>query len=285
MIACRCWPVLAGARREEVGMEADRLREATERVGAALREVVDALAVTEGELRAAIGFLAEVAEAGQLGLLSDVLGVSVAVDDITYGRDAGDTHGTVSAVEGPFYRPGAPERSVIARPDEPGDVCFVAGRVSDATTGAPLAGVLLDVWQAGPVGLYEHEDPDQPDFNLRGRLYSDEQGRYEFRTVVPPPYEIPKGPVNRLLATAGRNRVRPAHFHVKLSKDGYQARTTMLYFEGGAHLDDDVISGVKPELVGRLDKHDDQGELRRRGLGAPFFTYSYDFALPPVGPA
>jgi catechol 1,2-dioxygenase len=266
---------------EEVGMDADRLRLATERLGAALREVAGELAVTETELRAAIGFLAEVAEAGQLGLLADVLGVSVVVDDNTY-RDQ-DGQGTASAVEGPFYRPGAPWRVDIARPDEPGDVCFVAGRVTDAASGAPLAGVLFDVWQAGPSGLYEHEDPEQPDYNLRGRLRSDSDGRYEFRTVVPPPYEIPKGPVNRLLASIGRNRVRPAHFHVKLSRDGYQSLTTMLYFEGGAHLDNDVISGVKPELVGRLDKHDDPGELRRRGLEAPFFTFAWDFSLRPLG--
>jgi protocatechuate 3,4-dioxygenase beta subunit len=264
---------------EEAGMDPDRLRLATERVGEALRAVAKELGATEGELRAAIGFLAEVARAGQLGLLSDVLGVSVVVDDITH---AADGQGTASAVEGPFYRAGAPWRTDIARPDEPGDVCFVAGQVADAATGAPLDGVTLDVWQAGPSGLYEHEDPDQPEYNLRGRLLSDEQGRYELRTVVPPPYEIPKGPVNRLLEAVGRNRVRPAHFHVKLSRDGYQPRTTMLYLEGGAHLDDDVISGVKPELVGRLDKHDDPDELRRRGLEAPFYTYTWDFTLLPA---
>src|SRR3712207_7133183 len=63
----------------------------------------------------------------------------------------------------------------------------VSGRVTDATTGTPLPGALLDVWQAGAGGKYEHEDPDQPGYNLRGRLYADEEGRYEFRTVVPPP--------------------------------------------------------------------------------------------------
>jgi len=248
-------------------MDVERLRMATERTGAALRDVAVELGVTEDELHAAIGFLARVADAGQLGLLSDVLGLSVTVDDITH---SGETLGTVSAVEGPFYRPGAPWRNAIARDDEPGDVCVVSGRVTDAVSGAPLAGVLLDVWQAGPSGLYEHEDPDQPEWNLRGRLRSDDQGCYEFRTVVPPPYEIPKGPVNELLATIGRNRVRPAHFHVKLSLDGYRPRTTMLYFEGGAHLDDDTISGVKPELVGRLERHD--GDL----------TYAYDFGLVPA---
>jgi protocatechuate 3,4-dioxygenase beta subunit len=257
----------------------ERLRLAVDRVGAALRSVVEELGVTEPELQAALGFLGEVGRAGQFPLLSDVLGISVAVDDLTHGAER---RGTASSVEGPFYRPGAPMRSQIGRDDEPGDICFVAGRVTDATTGTPLPGALLDVWQAGAGGRYEHEDPDQPDYNLRGRLYADEEGRYEFRTVVPPPYEIPQGPVNRLLVTVGRNRFRPAHFHVKLSREGYEPRTTQLFFEGGEHLDDDTIGAVKPELTGRLEKHDDPEQLSRRGLDQPFFTFAYDFALIPV---
>jgi catechol 1,2-dioxygenase len=144
-------------------MDADeRLRLALDQVSAALREVVEKLQITEPELRAAIAFLGEVSLAGQLPLLSDVLGVSVAVDDVTYGAQR---QGTASSVEGPFYRLGAPVRTQICRDDEPGDVCFVSGRVADATTGAPLAGALLDVWQAGAGGKYEHEDPE-----LTGRL-------------------------------------------------------------------------------------------------------------------
>jgi catechol 1,2-dioxygenase len=263
-------------------MDADeRLRLAVDRVSAALRETVEELQVTENELRAALGFLGEVGQAGQFPLLADILGVSVAVDDVTYGARQ---PGTASSVEGPFYRPGAPVRTQICRDDEPGDVCFVSGRVTDATTGAPLPGALLDVWQAGAGGKYEHEDPEQPDYNLRGRLYSDDGGTYELRTVVPPPYEIPQGPVNRLLARIGRNRFRPAHFHVKLSCEGYEPRTTQLFLEGGAHLDDDTIGAVKPELTGRLEKHDDPEQLSRRGLDRPFFTYVYDFALVPAAP-
>ena len=257
----------------------ERLRLGVGRVSAALLEIVEELGVTEHELRAALAFLAEVSQAGQLPLLSDVLGVSVAMDDITHG---GQHQGTASSVEGPFYRPGAPLRAQICRDDEPGDVCFVSGRVTDAATGVPLPGVLLDVWQAGAGGKYEHEDPTQPDYNLRGRLSTDEGGNYEFRTVVPPPYEIPQGPVNRLLVTIGRNPFRPAHFHVKLSCQGYEPRTTQLFLEGGEHLDDDTIGAVKAELTGRLEKHDDPEQLSRRGLDRPFFTYAYDFALVPA---
>ena len=169
----------------------ERLRLALDRVSAALREVVEELQVTESELRAALAFLGGVSQAGQLLLLSDVLGVSVAVDDVTYGAER---QGTASSVEGPFYRPGAPMHTQIRRDDEPGDVCFVSGRVIDATTGAPLAGALLDVWQAGAGGKYEQEDPEQPDYNLRGRLSTDDQGNYEFWTVVSPVQATSRAP-------------------------------------------------------------------------------------------
>ena len=169
----------------------ERLRLALDRVSAALREVVEELQVTESELRAALAFLGGVSQAGQLLLLSDVLGVSVAVDDVTYGAER---QGIASSVEGPSYRPVAPMRTQIRRDDEPGDVCFVSGRVIDATTGAPLAGALLDVWQAGAGGKYEQEDPEQPDYNLRGRLSTDDQGNYEFRTVVSPVQATSRAP-------------------------------------------------------------------------------------------
>jgi hypothetical protein len=116
-------------------MDADeRLRLTVDRVSATLGELVEQLQVTEDELRAALGFLGEVSQAGQLPLLSDVLGVSVAVDDVTHG----------------------------------------------------------------------------------------------------------------------------------------------------GHLDDDTIGAVKPELTGRLEKHDDLGQLSRRGVDRPFFTYAYDFAPIPA---
>jgi catechol 1,2-dioxygenase len=40
----------------------------------------------------------------------------------------------------------------------------------DLTTNAPVAGAMLDVWQAATNGLYENQDENQPDYNLRGRF-------------------------------------------------------------------------------------------------------------------
>ena len=76
--------------------------------------------------------------------------------------------------------------------------------------GSPLPGAMLGVWQASSRGEYSHFHPGVPDHNLRGRIEPDEDGRYEFRTVVPAPYEIPKtGATGKLLDALGRHAFRP----------------------------------------------------------------------------
>ena len=108
---------------------------------------------------------------------------------------------------------------------------------------------MLDVWNANGKGDYENEDPTQPDYNLRGRLLTDENGRYEFRTAVPGPYEIGKGgPVGEFLKAIDRHAWRPAHIHFKLSHVGYKSVTTMLFLDGDPWIESDSIGAVKKSL-------------------------------------
>jgi catechol 1,2-dioxygenase len=152
--------------------------------------------------------------------------------------------------------------------------------VRSGADGRPLGGALLDVWQTNQAGLYEHEDPEQPEWNLRRRFHADDQGRYEFRTVMPAAYQIPhSGPVGRFLAAMGRHPWRPAHLHLKVSAPGHQLLTTMVYFQGDPWLHDDTIFSVKPELTVATSGHDRPEELAARGLDQPFSTAAYDFAL------
>jgi protocatechuate 3,4-dioxygenase beta subunit len=212
-----------------------------------------------------------------------VLGISVAVDANTHHPNG---QATASNVEGPFYRPGAPLASTpvtLCGDDEPGEVLFVSGQVRSAG-GGPLAEALLDVWQTNQRGLYEHEDPSQPDWNLRRRFHAGPDGRYEFRTVAPAAYQIPhSGPVGRFLAAVGRHPWRPAHLHVKVSAPGHRPLTTMLYLAGDPWLHDDTIFSVKPELVVPLRHHQRPEDLAARGLDRAFSTAAYDFALEPSG--
>jgi catechol 1,2-dioxygenase len=205
----------------------DRLVPIVDDLVRALHQVVEEHRVTEPELRQALQFLAEVGAADEWVLLSDVLGISVAVDNQTYRREGDETPANV---QGPFYRPSAPLAAPpvsLCRDEEPGDPCFVAGRVLAAGDRRPLEGALLDVWQTNQAGLYDHEDPDQPEWNLRRRFHAGADGAYEFRTVVPGPYEIPqarpggpaagRGRPARLAASAlpreGRRRRLPAADH------------------------------------------------------------------------
>jgi catechol 1,2-dioxygenase len=260
-----------------------RLHAVVDRILGDLHAAVRDLEVTEPELRAALAFLTEVGTAGEWQLFSDVLGISVAVDANTHQPREG---ATASNVEGPFYRPGAPLVTApvsLCGDDEPGEVLFMSGQVRSAG-GEPLPGALLDVWQTNESGLYEHEDPAQPEWNLRRRFHAGDGGRYEFRTVAPAAYQIPhSGPVGRFLAAVGRHPWRPAHLHVKVCAAGHQPLTTMLYLEGDAWLDDDTIFSVKPELVVAMRRHDQPEDLAARGLDRPFSTAGYDFSLEPSG--
>ena len=124
-------------------------------------------------------------------LLGDILGVEVLVDMLSNPVSGNESE---SIVLGPFYRenpPVLPKGASTVQKDFDGqETVYFEGTIRDAS-GAPLPGVILDVWEDAPNGLYENHDPDQPDFNLRGRFETDENGHYAFRAVRPVPYPIP----------------------------------------------------------------------------------------------
>ncbi len=236
--------------------------------------------VSYEEYHRVLEFLAEVGVAGEVPLLMDVF-LETMVDEVNNGRRPG----TASCVEGPYYVAGAPllEPPYVLpqRPNEPGEILLFSGNVR-STHGIPLVGATLDLWQADAGGRYSQFDYQTPRYNLRGRLQTDEQGRFEVRTVVPACYEIPKaGPTGKLLAALGRHAFRPAHLHVRLGHEGFEALTTQLYIAGDPWIDSDVVGAVKPSLVTELRKHDSPADLEAHGLKRPYFTLSYDFALAP----
>ena len=73
-----------------------------------------------------------------------------------------------------------PNGASIVQGGPAGETVLVQGRVFGAD-GKPLEGAIVNVWETAPNGLYEQQDPDQPDFNLRGQFRSDKDGRYAFR--------------------------------------------------------------------------------------------------------
>jgi hydroxyquinol 1,2-dioxygenase len=213
-------------------------------------------------------------------LLSDIIGVSMLVDSINHRTSGGATESTVL---GPFYREGAPELPMgasISR-DGRGEPTVVSGRVL-STEGTPIAGAVLDVWETNENGLYEQQDPAQPEMNLRGRFCSDQEGRYCFVGIKPVSYPIPTdGPAGQLLRALGRHPFRPAHIHVRIFARGFAPITTHLFVKGDPYLASDAVFGTKDSLVVDFVPCTSAAEAARYGMHIPCSLVSYDFVLQP----
>ena len=184
-------------------------------------------------------------------LLSDTLGLSSLVDLINHSDV--ESLGTEPTILGPFYVPASPQREFgasMVEYDDGGEPAVLRGTVRDEN-GQPIPGATIDVWQNAATGFYAVQQPDvQPPTNLRGVYRTDEQGRYEIRTVRPVPYPIPAdGPVGELLANTGRHPWRAAHIHAKVSAAGFEPLTTHLFDRDSEYLDTDTVFGVKESLI------------------------------------
>ncbi len=214
-------------------------------------------------------------------LLSDITGTSMLVDAINHRLSEGATESTVF---GPFYREGAPELPMGATisQDGRGEPAVVTGQVR-STNGTPIAGALLDVWETDENGLYEQQDTEQPDMNLRGKFRTDHEGRYFFVGIKPVSYAIPDdGPVGQLLRALSRHPFRPAHIHLLVSADGFMSVTTHLFVKGDPYLDSDAVFGTKDSLVVDFIRHTSEEEAARYHVTAPFYTVHFDFVLKPL---
>ncbi|MBV8889965.1 MAG: intradiol ring-cleavage dioxygenase [Alphaproteobacteria bacterium] len=218
-------------------------------------------------------------------LFSDTLGVSMVVDLIDHGKPPGATESTVF---GPFHRLGAPDMPPggnIAFLDKTGKPALVRGRVLDLH-GEPVAGALLDVWQAQTNGLYDSQDKALQELHMRGKFHTDADGNYLLRTVVPVHYPIPSdGPVGQMLKAAGRHPWRPAHIHFVVSAEGYEPVTTHIFDRRDPYLESDAVFAVKESLICDFVRHDDADdpEAKRLGIEPPFYTARFDFHLTPAG--
>ena len=215
----------------------------------AIGGLVDKYGITHDEYRAAVAFLQEAAQAGETTLLFDAF-LEADVVDINSRGDRGTTRNVL----GPFYLEDAPfiGNGQLAEKDEPGERLTLVGTVRDVD-GAPLAGALLDFWQADASGRYAGFGAEPP-MKLRGRMRSAADGSYTLQTVLPAPYPIPHdGPTGLLLAALGRHPWRPLHVHLKASHEGHRHLITQIYFAGTDYLDSDPVRAVRPPLIRPLE--------------------------------
>jgi hydroxyquinol 1,2-dioxygenase len=231
-----------------------RLRQVIRALIAHLHDFAREVELTPEEWKAGIDFLTAVGhitddKRQEFILLSDTLGLSALVDIIANRTCAGAA--TESSLLGPFFREGAPEMAAgadIGGATE-GERIVLRGRVASAD-GNPVAGALLDVWQAAPSGLYDLQDPGLNGMNLRGRFRTDDAGQFSLRSIKPASYPVPMdGPVGAMLSAVGRHPFRPAHIHFIVAAPGYKRLVTALYIAGDKYLDSDAVFGSRDSLV------------------------------------
>jgi hydroxyquinol 1,2-dioxygenase len=243
--------------------------------------------LTEAEWMYAIQFLTRTGQTctdrrQEFILLSDTLGVSILVITLNHPADGGSLESTVM---GPFYWEGSPEMPLGANlaVGVKGEPTFYSGRVLDAETGQPLANALLDVWSGDGEGTYDMQMPEDPGMKARGRIRTDEQGRYWFRSIRPTFYPVPEdGPVGEMLRAMGRHPNRPGHIHMIVSAEGHRTVTTHLFVANSPYLDSDAVFGVKDSLIAGFDKHPAGVAPDGTRVDEAYYTCRYDFRLRPA---
>ena len=99
---------------------------------------------------------------------------------------------------GPFYKPGAPERSSV------GKGYVLSGVVKSSADCHHIKGARIEFWLAGPEGEYAD--------NYRATVHSDQDGAYRFGSNFPPAYSG-----------------RPPHIHIKVSAEGFRTLVAQHY--------------------------------------------------------
>ena len=170
---------------------------------------------------------------------------------------------TPSETEGPFYpvKDQQDKDADLTQVDghdgvARGQHIIVSGQVRDVA-GHPIENATLDIWQADANGRYRHPldvnaAPLDKNFQGWAIVRSDSNGLFRFRTVIPGAYP------------ASRTWIRPPHIHFKISKPGYRALTTQMYFPDEALNKTDLLLNDKSAtersamIAGKIDQ---QGNL------------------------
>jgi catechol 1,2-dioxygenase len=216
--------------------------------------------MTEREFQDAIGLVNAIGKRtspshNEAMLLAGALGVSNLICLMNNG--ARGTRATQANNLGPFYRADAPrcaDGASIVRSPTPGAALTFRGRVTDMA-GKAIGGADVHIWQSSPAGLYENQDPQQAEMNLRGIFTTQADGSFSFRSVKPAGYPVPTdGPTGTLLAAQKRHNMRPAHLHFLIHKPGYKTIASQVYDPEDPHLETDSQFGVTKALIGNFVK-------------------------------
>ena len=136
---------------------------------------------------------------------------------------------TEEQIEGPYFKPRSPVRADLVVAGRRGKLVTLEGRVLTRSC-KPIGGALLDLWHAD-----ENGDYDNSGFRYRGHIFSDAEGHYQFKTILPGLYP-------------GRTR----HYHFKVQAQRLPILTTQLYFPDERMNNRDPL--FSKELLVRFDE-------------------------------
>jgi protocatechuate 3,4-dioxygenase beta subunit len=160
---------------------------------------------------------------------------------------------TPGEIVGPFY-------PVLKPLDQDADLTVISGKLGHAQgqivhlmgrvlnlKGEPVQGAKIEIWQANTHGRYTHPSDTNPaplDLNFDGFSvqFTDDEGRYRFKTVKPGAYP------------ANANWMRPPHIHFEVTGKSNRL-TTQMYFPGEPLNDTDILlQSVRSNKEGAIAK-------------------------------
>ncbi|NYS62098.1 catechol 1,2-dioxygenase [Vreelandella salicampi] len=263
----------------------ERAKQIMHRLVSDMFKLIDDFDVSEEEYWSAVNLLNALGHETQFGLLSPGLGFDHFLDmrQDAIDAEAKRTGGTPRTIEGPLYVAGAPEAEGFARMDDgadtDGETMWLTGQVRDVN-GHPVKHAKVEIWHANSKGGYSFFDKTQSEYNLRRTIYTDSDGRYTARSIIPSGYGVPEGaPTDVVLKSLGRHGERPAHIHYFVSAPGHQHLTTQINLAGDPYTFDDFAFATREELVIPANKVDDKDAIAQRELDGPFSEVVFDIEL------
>ncbi|MEP2029231.1 MAG: dioxygenase [Paracoccaceae bacterium] len=262
-----------------------RMREIMGSLVKHLHEFARETNLTHDEWRTGVAFLegcaaVQTEDRHEFILASDVLGLSSLIDMLHTSDDA-----TSSSVLGPFHVSGAPPLAIGGdmKRHYGGTILLAEGVIKD-TSGKPIAGAELDIWQTAPNGLYASQDKEQETYSFHGLMTVGEDGRYAFTTVKPVEYTVPSdGPVGEILRACGRHPWRPSHLHYIVKAPGYRTLVTEIFPDDDPYLDEDTVFGVRDDLVMTYEEQPasefPSGMELSGKINQPFLRVKFDVTL------
>ena len=157
---------------------------------------------------------------------------------------------TVTETTGPVFSPRlfppVDDLSVVNGRRALGERIIVRGRVVDEND-RPVPRTMIEIWQANAAGRYDHpgdqhDAPLDPNVHGNGRVFTDDDGWYQFTSIKPGAYPWHNHP----------NAWRPNHIHYSLFGAGCGSRIiTQMYFPGDPLLPLDPIFLAIPDAAAR----------------------------------